>query len=118
MLTIEEGDELLASALGAQGEGDGGETVDGIETEQNIVVLPRSREQGSANYRGSNWWRMRTRGREGWKRRDGKNARMSSSGIGSSLGSGIKWPAEATERPETRRSRQGAWQGESSSNWA
>lgn len=37
--TVEEGDELLPSALGAKGEGDGRETSDGIETEDDIVVL-------------------------------------------------------------------------------
>lgn len=37
--TIEEGDQLLPSALGAQGEGDSGEASDCIETEDDIVVL-------------------------------------------------------------------------------
>lgn len=37
--TIEEGDQFLPSALGAQGEGNGGEASDCIETEDNIVVL-------------------------------------------------------------------------------
>lgn len=37
--TVEEGDELLPSALGAQGQGDGRKTSDGIETEDDIVVL-------------------------------------------------------------------------------
>lgn len=39
--TIEEGYELLPCTLGAECEGDGRETVDGVETEQDIVVLPR-----------------------------------------------------------------------------
>lgn len=38
-LTIEEGDELIAGALGAQGKGDGREAVDGIEAKQDIIVL-------------------------------------------------------------------------------
>jgi hypothetical protein len=38
-LTIKEGDQLLASALGAQGQGNGREAVDGIEPEQDVVVL-------------------------------------------------------------------------------
>lgn len=37
--TVEEGDELLSSALGAQGQGDGRETSNGIEAEDDIVVL-------------------------------------------------------------------------------
>lgn len=37
--TVEEGDELLSSALGAQGQGDGRETSNGIEAENDIVVL-------------------------------------------------------------------------------
>jgi len=37
--TIEEWDELIARPLRAQGEGDGGQAPDGIETEENIVVL-------------------------------------------------------------------------------
>lgn len=37
--TVEEGNELLPSAFGAKGEGDGGETSDGVETEDDIVVL-------------------------------------------------------------------------------
>lgn len=37
--TIEEGDQFLPSALGAQGEGDGGEASDCIEAKDNIVVL-------------------------------------------------------------------------------
>ena len=38
-LTIKKRDELLTGALRAKGEGDGGEPVDGIQTEQNIIVL-------------------------------------------------------------------------------
>ena len=38
-LTIEEGNELLAGALGAKGKGDRGEAVDGIETKQDIIML-------------------------------------------------------------------------------
>lgn len=37
--TIEEGDQFLPSALGAQGQGDGGQASDCIETEDNVVVL-------------------------------------------------------------------------------
>lgn len=37
--TVEEGDELLSSAFGTQGQSDGGETSDGIEAEDDIVVL-------------------------------------------------------------------------------
>lgn len=38
-LTVEEGDQLLARALGAQGEGDSRKAVDGIEAQEDIVVL-------------------------------------------------------------------------------
>lgn len=38
-LTIKEGDQLVPSALGAQGKGDGRQSVDGIEAEQDVVVL-------------------------------------------------------------------------------
>ena len=37
--TIEERDKLLASALSAEGECDGGEAVDGVQSEQDIIVL-------------------------------------------------------------------------------
>lgn len=37
--TVEEGDQFLPSALGAQGEGDGRQTSDGVEAEDDIVVL-------------------------------------------------------------------------------
>lgn len=37
--TVEEGDEFLPSSLCAQGQGNGGEASNGIETEDNIVVL-------------------------------------------------------------------------------
>lgn len=37
--TVEEGNKLLPSAFGAKGEGDGGETSDGVETKDDIVVL-------------------------------------------------------------------------------
>lgn len=37
--TVEKGNKLLPSAFGAKGKGDGGETSDGVETEDNIVVL-------------------------------------------------------------------------------
>lgn len=39
-LTIEKRDEFLASALGAQGKGDGRKAMDGIEAEENVIVLP------------------------------------------------------------------------------
>jgi hypothetical protein len=38
-LTIEEGDELLTSSFSAESKSNGRETVDGVETEQNIIVL-------------------------------------------------------------------------------
>ena len=38
-LTVQEGDQLLAGALGAQRKGNGREAVDGIESEQDVVVL-------------------------------------------------------------------------------
>jgi hypothetical protein len=38
-LTVKEGDQLLAGALGAQRQGNGREPVDGIEAEQDVVVL-------------------------------------------------------------------------------
>ena len=38
-LTVKEGDQLLAGALGAQRKGNGREAVDGIESEQDVVVL-------------------------------------------------------------------------------
>lgn len=37
--TVEEGNQLLPSALGAQGQGDGRQTSDGVEAEDDIVVL-------------------------------------------------------------------------------
>lgn len=41
-LTIEKGDELLPSALSSQGEGDGRKSVDGIQAEEDIIVLRSS----------------------------------------------------------------------------
>lgn len=38
-LTVEEGDELLSSALGAECERNGRESVDGIQAKEDIVVL-------------------------------------------------------------------------------
>jgi hypothetical protein len=38
-LTIEEGDELLTGSFSAESKSNGRETVDGVETEQNIIVL-------------------------------------------------------------------------------
>lgn len=38
-LTVEEGNELLASTFCAQGKSDGREPVDGVEAEKDIVVL-------------------------------------------------------------------------------
>lgn len=38
-LTVKEGDELLASALRSQREGDGRESMDGIESKKDIIVL-------------------------------------------------------------------------------
>jgi hypothetical protein len=38
-LTIKEWNQLLASALGAQGERDGREAMDGVQTKQNIIML-------------------------------------------------------------------------------
>lgn len=38
-LTVKKGNQLLASALGAQGEGNGRKPVDGIEAEEDVVVL-------------------------------------------------------------------------------
>lgn len=43
-LTIEEGDKLLAGSFSAESESNSRETVDGVETEQNIIVLERNRE--------------------------------------------------------------------------
>lgn len=37
--TVEKGNQFFASALGAQGKGDGGEASDGIQAEDDIVVL-------------------------------------------------------------------------------
>lgn len=39
ILTVEERDELVSSALGAKGKSNGREAVDGVEAEQDIVVL-------------------------------------------------------------------------------
>ena len=39
MLTIEKGNELLPGALSAEGKCNGGEAVDGVQTEKNIIVL-------------------------------------------------------------------------------
>lgn len=47
--TVEEGNQLLPSAFGAKGEGDGGETSDGVETENDIVVLC-GRSVGEASF--------------------------------------------------------------------
>lgn len=44
--TVQEGDQLLAGALGAEGEGDGGETVNGIQAEEDIVVLENDGQLG------------------------------------------------------------------------
>lgn len=38
-LTIEERDELFSRALGTEGEGDGGEAVNSVESEQDVIVL-------------------------------------------------------------------------------
>lgn len=38
-LTVEKGDELLASPLGAEGESNRRETVDSVQSEEDIVVL-------------------------------------------------------------------------------
>ena len=38
-LTIEERDKLLPGALRTEGEGDGGEPVNGVQAEQDIIVL-------------------------------------------------------------------------------
>jgi hypothetical protein len=43
-LTIEEGDELLTSSFSAESKSNGRETVDGVETKQNIIVLKSNRE--------------------------------------------------------------------------
>lgn len=40
--TVKEGDELLASALSAEGEGDGGEAVNRVQAKKNIVMLRRT----------------------------------------------------------------------------
>lgn len=45
-LTIKKGDQLLSGALGAQGEGNSRESVDGIEAEKDIVVLLAIINQG------------------------------------------------------------------------
>lgn len=37
-ITVEEGDQLLAGALMSEGEGDGVESLDGIEAEGDVVV--------------------------------------------------------------------------------
>ena len=39
MCTVEEGDELLTSALGTQCESDGAEPPDGVEPQLNILIL-------------------------------------------------------------------------------
>lgn len=46
--TIEKGDQLDAGALGAQGEGNGREAVDGVEPEDDIVVLQEGARQSRA----------------------------------------------------------------------
>jgi hypothetical protein len=42
-LTIKEGDQLIAGALSTQSKGNGREAVDGIESEQDVVVLEHER---------------------------------------------------------------------------
>jgi hypothetical protein len=44
-LTVEKGNQLHAGALGAQGEGNGRETVDGVKAEDDIVVLEEDARQ-------------------------------------------------------------------------
>lgn len=46
--TIEKGNQLHAGALGAQGEGNGREAVDGVEAELDIVVLQEGARQSRA----------------------------------------------------------------------
>ena len=47
--TVEKRDEFVSGALGAEGEGNGGEAVDGVKPKQNIVVLDASRRDGGQN---------------------------------------------------------------------
>lgn len=37
--TVKEGYELISGALGAQGESDGRQAADGVQSEQDIIVL-------------------------------------------------------------------------------
>lgn len=46
--TVEKGNQFFARALSAQGEGNRRQTVDGIETEQDIIVLEEG-SKGSAS---------------------------------------------------------------------
>lgn len=49
LLTVEEGDQLISCSLGAEGKSNCREPVNRVESEQNIVVLGRSRELKSAS---------------------------------------------------------------------
>lgn len=53
-LTIEERNELVSGALSTKGEGNGGESVNGVQAQEDIVVL----QAWSVL-----WWRRRGRGR-------------------------------------------------------
>lgn len=57
-LTIEKRNQLVAGTLGAEGESDGRETVDGIEAKENVVVLELESTEGS---RGRGWTKKQER---------------------------------------------------------
>lgn len=43
--TVKEGNELISGSLRAQGKSDGGEAADGVQSEQDIVVLQKTRQR-------------------------------------------------------------------------